>query len=305
MFNFGMKSKSDNPVPAKSGLPFNRLEPHLINADLHSHSCMSDGALEPRELALRAAQNGVQLWALTDHDEVVGIAEARAAANEVGMPFLGGVEVSVTWAGETVHIVGVGIDEKNPALVAGLRRTRDGRDSRAVEMGKGLARAGIQDAYEGALCYVRNPGLVSRTHFARWLVNTGHCSSINEVFQRFLVEGKPGFVAHRWASLSEAIQWIKGAGGIAVMAHPGRYRFSPSVLELLIEEFKQCGGEGIEVICGSHTKDQYVRFGEVAKRFDLMASRGSDFHAPDESHTELGRLPLLPDWLVPVWHRLI
>lgn len=282
-----------------------RSQPHDINADLHCHSNQSDGSLPPKELALRAKEHGVELWALTDHDELSGLAAARKAAEEINLAFINGVEVSVTWAGETIHIVGLGIDDANQELVSGLRRTRDGRDARGIEIGKSLARVGIEGAYEGALCYVGNPGLLSRTHFARWLVSQGHCSTVGEVFGKYLVEGKPGFVPHRWARMPEAVQWIKAAGGIAVLAHPGRYRFTPMILDLMIEEFKSCGGEGIEVVCGSHTKDQYRRFAEVARNFNLLASRGSDFHGPDESHIEFGILPPLPDSLVPVWHKLI
>ncbi len=288
----------------KSWFGLDRSDPYGINADLHCHSNLSDGLLEPAVLAQRAAEQGVQLWALTDHDEVAGIESARKAAEQLNLPFISGVEVSVTWAGETIHIVGLGIDENDSTLVKGLSRTREGRDARAIEIGKGLARAGIEGAYEGALAYVANPGLVSRTHFARWLVQTGHCDSVGDVFRHYLTEGKPGYVPHRWARLTEAVSWIRGAGGIAVLAHPGRYRFSPSVLDLMVDEFKQAGGEGIEVVCGSHTKDQYRKFAEVAKRFDLLASRGSDFHGPEQSHVELGQLPPLPDSVVPVWHRL-
>ena len=284
---------------------FDRLDPHSINADLHCHSYMSDGALAPAEVAQRAAENGVQLWALTDHDELGGIAPARDAAVAVGMAFVSGVEVSVTWGGETIHVVGLGIDENHAELALGLKRTRDGRDERAREMGDQLAKRGIADAYEGALVYAANPGLVGRTHFARFLVAQGHCDSVRDVFQKYLTEGKPGFVPHRWARLSEAVHWINGSGGVAVLAHPGRYRFKPPMLDVMIDEFKQSGGAAIEVICGSHTRDQFSSFAKVAKRFDLMASRGSDFHAPNESHVELGRLPLLPDALIPVWHRLI
>jgi 3',5'-nucleoside bisphosphate phosphatase len=284
---------------------FDRLDPHLINADLHCHSYMSDGALAPAQVAERAAQNGVQLWALTDHDELGGLPDARAAAQAAGMAFVSGVEVSVTWGGETIHIVGLGVNETDAQLGLGLKRTRDGRDARGREMGEQLAAKGIPDAYEGALVYCKNPGLLGRTHFARFLVDHGYCDSVREVFHKYLTEGKPGFVPHVWARMSEAIEWITQAGGVAVLAHPGRYRLAPHLLDVMIEEFKTCGGEGIEVICGSHTKDQYSRFAKVAKQFDLMASRGSDFHAPGESHVELGRLPLLPDSLVPVWHKFI
>jgi 3',5'-nucleoside bisphosphate phosphatase len=284
---------------------FDRLDPHTINADLHCHSDRSDGALPPAQVAARAAQNGVQLWSLTDHDELSGIAEARAAAQSAGLHFIAGVEVSVTWGGETIHVVGLNINDSDPILMNGLQRTREGRDARGREMGHMLEAVGVKDAYEGALSIASNPGLLGRTHFARFIVSQGYCSSVGEVFQRYMTPGKPGYVEHRWAKLSEAVEWISAAGGVAVMAHPGRYRLSENHLHLLLEEFKQCGGQAIEVVCGSHTKDQYSRFGKLAKQLDFKASRGSDFHAPDESHVELGRLPPLPDWLVPVWHQFV
>jgi 3',5'-nucleoside bisphosphate phosphatase len=282
-----------------------RLDPHAINADLHCHSNRSDGALAPEEVAQRAVDNGVQLWSLTDHDELSGIPAARAVANQANMAFIAGVEVSVTWGGETIHIVGLNVDETHPVLVDGLQRTRSGRDQRGREMGNMLEAVGVKDAYEGAMSIASNPSLLGRTHFARFIVSQGYCNTVGEVFQRYMTPGKPGYVEHRWARLSEAVDWISAAGGVAVVAHPGRYRLSENHLHLLLEEFKQCGGQAIEVVCGSHTKDQYSRFGKLAKQMDFKASRGSDFHAPAESHIELGRLPPLPDWLVPVWHQFV
>lgn len=274
---------------------------HLTNADLHCHSTVSDGGLAPALLAERAKAGGVELWALTDHDEVGGIAEARAAAQRLGMRFLSGVEISVSFAGQVVHIVGLGFDETDPTLVDGLRATRGGRGPRAQEMAAGLAQVGIHGAYEGALRFVGNPALISRTHFARWLVEAGHCRDIPEVFRRFLTEGKPGYVEHRWASLGDALRWIHGAGGIAVIAHPARYKFTPTEEYALFSEFKQHGGRGVEVITGSHSSAEAVRYAEIAQEFDLLASRGSDFHAPEESRVELGSLPPLPGQLSPVW----
>jgi predicted metal-dependent phosphoesterase TrpH len=274
---------------------------HLLNADLHSHSSVSDGTLSPEDLAQRAADGGVELWALTDHDEVRGIARAREAALSLGMAFVSGVEVSVSFCGETVHIVGLGIDEADPDLVAGLHAMRAGRSARAREMGESLARAGIAGAYEGALKHVANPDLVSRTHFARHLVERGVCSHTHEVFQKYLTPGKPGFVQHQWASLADAVRWIRGAGGLAVIAHPGRYKFTANEDYALFSEFKAHGGAGVEVITGSHGVADQQRYAETAIEFDLAASRGSDFHSPRESRTELGRLPDLPGRLRPVW----
>jgi predicted metal-dependent phosphoesterase TrpH len=271
------------------------------NVDLHCHSVVSDGTLSPVDLVERAHRNGVDLLALTDHDEVSGLEAAQARADELGLRFVPGVEVSVTWSGETIHIVGLRIDRTDPVLLAGLDRTRNGRDDRAREIADQLQAAGIPDAYEGALRYAGNPELVSRSHFARYIVETGTCATVDEVFRRFLVEGRPGHVPHRWASLVDAVGWIRGAGGIAVMAHPGRYRISSMARDLLLGEFRDAGGQGIEVVSGSHTPDQYAQYAQVAIRFGLWASRGSDFHGPGESRCDLGSLPPLPRSLRPVW----
>lgn len=272
-----------------------------LNADLHCHSVVSDGTLTPEELALRAKANGVELWALTDHDEVGGQARAAAAAATNGLAYLTGVEISVTFANETVHIVGLGFDASNPLIVNGLAKTRGGRGERAMEMSDGLAKVGIQGAYDGALTFVGNPELISRTHFARFLVESGVCKDTYEVFRKYLTEGKPGYVAHRWASLGDAVGWITQSGGVAVIAHPGRYKFTANEEYALFSEFKTHGGQGVEVVTGSHTAAEYVEYASVAKEFGMVASRGSDFHSPDESRIDLGTLPLLPGDLTPVW----
>jgi len=273
----------------------------MLNVDLHGHSTISDGALTPAEVAARANAHGVDAWALTDHDEIDGIAEARDAAQALGMRYVTGVEISVTWAARTVHIVGLRFDETNDDLARGLAQTRSGRERRAREMAAQLATAGIPGAFEGALRYVGNPDLISRTHFARYLVERGVCTDIGDVFRHYLTEGKPGFVPHRWAALQEAVGWIRGAGGIAVVAHPGRYEFDDLTLDVFLNEFKRYGGAGIEVVTGSHTVDEYDRFAKVARSYGLLASRGSDFHAPGESPVELGALPPLPATVAPVW----
>ena len=278
--------------------------PDILNADLHCHSVVSDGTLTPEELAARASANGVQLWALTDHDEIGGQHRAAAAARAHGMRYLTGTEISVTFAGETVHIVGLGFDADDPRMHAGLTATRGGRGARAQEMSEGLARVGIQGAYEGALKYVGNPELISRTHFARYLVEIGACKDTPEVFRKYLTEGKPGYVPHRWASLADAVRWITQSGGVAVIAHPARYKFTANEEFALFTEFKAHGGRAVEVVTGSHTAAEYVRYAEAAQEFGLAASRGSDFHSPDESHTDLGALPYLPGHLTPVWELL-
>ena len=272
-----------------------------LNADLHCHSVVSDGTLTPEALADRAKANGVELWALTDHDEVGGQVRAAAAAAANGMAYLTGVEVSVTFANETVHIVGLGFDATNPIIVNGLAKTRGGRGERAMEMSDGLAKVGIKGAYEGALTFVGNPELISRTHFARFLVESGVCKDTYEVFRKYLTEGKPGYVAHRWATLGDAVSWITQSGGVAVIAHPGRYKFTANEEFALFSEFKTHGGQGVEVVTGSHTTAEYVEYAAVAKEFGMAASRGSDFHSPDESRIDLGALPMLPGDLTPVW----
>jgi 3',5'-nucleoside bisphosphate phosphatase len=277
---------------------------HLLNADLHCHSVVSDGTLTPEALAERAKGNGVQLWALTDHDEIGGQARALAAAHAQGMRYLTGVEISVTFIGHTVHIVGLGFDADNAALQQGLRDTRGGRTQRAREMAQGLAQVGIHGAFEGALPYVGNPELISRTHFARFLVESGVCKDTSEVFRKYLTEGKPGFVAHRWATLKDAVTWITQAGGMAVIAHPARYKFTPNEEYALFTEFKGHGGKGVEVVTGSHSAAEYISYAHTAREYGLAASRGSDFHSPAESHTELGTLPLLSSTLTPVWELL-
>jgi predicted metal-dependent phosphoesterase TrpH len=274
----------------------------MLKVDLHCHSNVSDGVLAPAAVAAYARKGGVDVWALTDHDEVKGVKAARDAAASLGMRFVPGVEISVTWGGETVHVVGLQVNEDEPALVQGLAATRSGRDARGREIAAQLAAAGIPGAYEGALKYVGNPDLLSRTHFARYLVEIGACGSTSEVFRKYLVEGKPGYVPHRWASLSEAVGWIRKAGGIPVIAHPGRYRFTPLAEGAMFDEFKQLGGNAIEVVTGSHTPDQYETYAEVARRYGFLASRGTDFHAPGEARVEFDKLAPLPSGVTPVWH---
>ncbi len=276
----------------------------LLNADLHCHSVVSDGTLTPEALAERAKANGVELWALTDHDEIGGQQRAAAAAQAQGMHYLTGVEISVTFIGKTVHIVGLGFDANNEALNLGLIQTRGGRGQRAMDMAAGLAKVGIQGAYEGALKYAGNHELISRTHFARFLVESGVCRDTNEVFRKYLTEGKPGYVEHRWATLKDAVTWITQAGGMAVIAHPARYKFTANEEFALFTEFKGHGGQGVEVVTGSHSPAEYITYADTAREFGLAASRGSDFHSPDESHTELGTLPFLAGQLTPVWELL-
>lgn len=277
---------------------------HLLNADLHSHSNMSDGTLTPEALAARAQAAGVELWSLTDHDEVAGQVRARDAALALGLPYLSGTEISVSFAGQTVHILGFGFDIDDPALVAGLAATRSGRTDRARAMAQALADVGVPDTFDAALRLADNPSLITRAHFARVLVERGLFQETHEVFRTYLGDGKPGHVPHRWAGLGDAVRWITGAGGLAVIAHPARYRFTPTEEYAFISEFVAHGGRGIEVITGSHTGPEQITYADVALEFGLLASRGSDFHSPGESRTELGALPDLPGRLTPVWEAL-
>jgi predicted metal-dependent phosphoesterase TrpH len=271
--------------------------------DLHSHSTHSDGLLTPSELVARAAARGVDVLALTDHDELSGLAEAGAAADAAGISFVCGSELSVTWEDLTVHIVALQIDPAHPALAAGLGAIRSGRTERGRRIGDALAVAGIPGAWEGARRYVTSERLVSRTNFARFLVETGHAKEMKDVFRRFLVPGKPGYVAHEWAPLDRAIGWIHAAGGQAVLAHPGRYKVSDSGLRRLLADFRDAGGDGIEVLSSAHTAAQFAQFAALARVYGLLASCGSDYHGPGESYLDLGDLPPLPAGVAPVWSR--
>ena len=276
-----------------------------LNADLHCHSSVSDGLLRPAEVVRRATANGVDLLALTDHDEIGGLAEARAEAAAVGLAFIDGAEISVSWGeDQTVHVVALGFDPTSAPLIDGLAKVRGGRDSRAQRMAAELDKVGIHGAYEGALAYAGNPALISRAHFARYIVQLGHAKDVSSVFDWWLAKGKPGYVAHPWATLEEAMAWIHGAGGIAVVAHPARYRLSRAELHEMLAAFKSLGGIGIEVISGSSDSDEIREFAQVARQFGFLASRGSDFHGPGESWTDLGRMPDLPPDLESVWSRL-
>ena len=273
----------------------------MTRYDLHCHSTLSDGLLTPSEVVRRAAERGVAVLALTDHDEVAGLAEARVAAREAGVQFIEGSELSVTWHDHTVHIVALGIDPENSLLANGLENVRTGRDARARRIAQSLAASGIPDALEGALAYVTSERLISRTHFARHLIDAGHARDMKEAFKRFLTTGKPGYVPHAWATLCDAVDWIHAAGGQAVIAHPGRYKLSNVELRALITEFRDLGGDALEVVSPSHTPAQYAEFAALARAFGLKASCGTDFHGPGESRLDFGELPPLPAGVDPVW----
>lgn len=273
----------------------------MLRYDLHSHSTHSDGLLTPAELVQRAAQRGVDVLALTDHDELSGLDEARVAAREAGLRLVDGAELSVSWRGVTLHVLALRIDPDCPELRDGLATIREGRSGRARRIGDALEAAGIPDAYAGALRYVTSEGLISRTHFARFLVETGHVRETRDVFKRYLVPGKPGHVDHAWANLQDAIAWIHAAAGRVVLAHPGRYKLNATGLRELLGEFCDGGGDGIEVVSPSHSAAQIADFARHARKFGFLASSGSDYHGPGESHVDLGDMPPLPFGLTPVW----
>jgi predicted metal-dependent phosphoesterase TrpH len=272
------------------------------NYDLHCHSTASDGLLAPAELVRRAAGNGVEILALTDHDEICGLAEARAEAGALGLRFIDGVEVSISWGGITIHVVGLNIDPRNLQLQQGLQAIRQGRTERAKRMAQDLERVGIPGSLEGAYAYVDNPNLIGRTHFARFLVEKHYVGDVKSAFQNYLVNGKPGYVPHQWATLEDGVSYIKAGGGIPVVAHPGRYKLTRTEMRNFLGEFRDAGGAGIEVVTSSHTAEQYLEYAILAKEFGFLASRGSDFHGPGESRVDLGRLPDLAAGLKPVWH---
>ncbi|MGL4604560.1 MAG: 3',5'-nucleoside bisphosphate phosphatase [Iodobacter sp.] len=275
----------------------------MTPVDLHCHSNHSDGLLPAREVVRKAFDRGCKLFALTDHDETRGLAEAEDEAALLGMKFINGVEISVSWGKHILHIVGLGFDRENPALLAGLASVRSGRGERAERMAAALDKVGIYGTLEGARQYADNPAILSRAHFARHLVKTGVCKDMGSVFKRYLVRGKPGFVEHEWARLHEAIEWISGAGGIAVLAHPARYEMGNETLRVLLTEYKRLGGAAIEVVSGCHSIPDAARFGRLAQEFGFLASCGTDYHATGEGAREPGLNPDLPMDCLPVWHR--
>ena len=271
-----------------------------LSIDLHAHSNISDGLLAPSALVEHAFNHNIKVLALTDHDDTSGLAIAEIETVRLGMQLIKGVEISVTWKKRTIHIVGLRINPEYPPLKEGLAAIRAGRHVRAIGMAAGLDKVGITGSLEGAYEYAQE-GIISRTHFARFLVNTGVAKDNKAVFKNYLVKGKPGFFEHQWASLEEAVSWIVGSGGVAVIAHPGRYDLGRTNMLLLLEEFRAVGGDAIEVVTGSHTADQYLEFAKYAQLFGLKSSQGSDYHGKGISFMEMGRLPALPSNCVPVW----
>lgn len=276
-------------------------DPWQLQADLHTHSDHSDGTLAPEVLAEHASAAGVELFALTDHDAIHGQSIARDAALAAGMAWVSGVEISVTWAARTIHVLGFGFDLRNSQLGAALTSLRAGRLDRAKRIDQQLAQAGLPGALEGALTQVKDPAQVSRTHFARWIAAQRGYTDTREVFAHYLCNGRPGDVAHPWARLRDAVGWIRHAGGMAVLAHPARYRFDGLLLDGLLRDFTEAGGAGIESVSGSHSRQEIRHWSSVARQHRLRASRGSDFHGPHEGHAALGALCLVPDAVEPLW----
>jgi|TARA_B110000238_G_scaffold28259_1_gene28142 predicted metal-dependent phosphoesterase TrpH len=270
--------------------------------DLHSHSTVSDGSLSPEHLVARAIDQGVDVLALTDHDGTEGITAAQAAAQGTKLSLVTGVEISVTWGSSTIHILGLKVDHKNEALQKGLKKIRDYRKERAFKIAERLEKSGISGAYEGASQYA-SPVMLGRVHFAKFLVDKGHAKNINDVFKRYLVRNKPGYVSGEWATLAQAVNWINGAGGQAVIAHPARYKMTATKLRRLITEFKELGGVGLEVVSGRQHPEEIKTLAKLANDFNLLASCGSDFHSPDNTWVELGRLPELPSSVNPIWKK--
>lgn len=273
--------------------------------DLHMHSNVSDGSLSPSELVHLAYDNGVQLMALTDHDSMDGVHQASAVAEELGMGFIPGVEVSTGWGGRVIHIVGLGLDASAAGVDAFFRDVCTKRDRRGQLIGERFASFGIQGAYEGALSLADNKDNLSRTHFARWLLKAGYVSQYQEAFDKYLKTGRPCCVEIDWPGLDEVVELIHSAGGMAVIAHPGRYAFSEDwMLDELFKKFQALGGEAIEVCSGSQTRDADQKFAEVARQMGFLASAGSDWHTHGGARPLPGHQSPIPEDLTPVWRFL-
>jgi predicted metal-dependent phosphoesterase TrpH len=268
--------------------------------DLHTHSTASDGAHSPGELARLAAAAKITHLALSDHDCTDGLEEAHAAAQAAGLRLIPAVEISTLWQNKSVHIVGLNIDPANAALQQGLGSLKAMRLGRAEEMGRRLAKAGIMGAYEGA-SKLAGSGMITRTHFALYIMETGLFSDMQSVFDHYLGTGKPGYVPTPWTGLEQAVGWVRGAGGVAVVAHPQRYKLTRSWLGRLLLEFKACGGQALEVVSGAGNLGDIQASAAAAKRYGLLASVGSDYHGPAQPWNRLGHLAPLPEDLVPVW----
>ncbi len=275
--------------------------PPDCRADLHCHSTASDGYFKPAQLVAHAAAANIELLALTDHDTTAGLDEAAAAAQAHGLNFLSGVEISVSWEGKTLHLLGLDIDPGCPELRAGLGLIQQTRVRRAIAIAQQLEKLGVQAPLPRAEALAAG-GQVTRTHFARLLVEDGLVTDMKQAFKRFLAAGKPAFVSTQWASLEEAIDWIHAAGGLAVLAHPLRYKFTNAWRQRMLHAFKSAGGDALEVSGGSSQQAHELETcARDALRHELLASAGSDFHSPDQRWLRYGRLAPLSSRLTPVW----
>jgi len=270
--------------------------------DLHCHSTASDGALSPTAVVLRAHQHGVTALALTDHDTTAGLAEAQISATATGIELIPGIELSTLWQNQCFHIVGIGINPEHPPLVEATHNLQATRMERAEKIADKLAKKRIPGAME-AVKKAAGDGMITRSHFADFLVSQHHVDTQQEAFDRYLAKGKPAYVATPWAELALAVNWITESGGVAILAHPLRYKLSANWMKRLLTAFKSAGGQGIEVITGRINSDEINRAATLAACFELAGSTGSDFHCPDQ-WVELGRLAPLPDYIKPVWELL-
>lgn len=271
--------------------------------DLHCHSTASDGALSPTELVQRAHQCGVTSLALTDHDTVSGLSEAQAAATATGIKLIPGIELSTSWQNKCFHIVGLGIDPAYPPLREATRNLQIMRIERAEKIADKLEKKRIPGALE-AVKKAAGEGMITRTHFADFLLSQFHVSTQQEAFDRYLGAGKAAYVPTIWAEMELAVSWITQSGGVAVLAHPLRYKLTASWMKRLLAAFKEAGGLGIEVVTGRYNSDEINLAAGYAKRFELAGSAGSDFHSPTNQWVELGRLAPLPENIKPVWELL-
>ncbi len=271
-------------------------------ADLHCHTTASDGALRPRDVLRRAAEQRVEMLAITDHDTVEAYS-ALDADSCAGVRIVTGIEFSTRWRGHTIHVVGLGIDLGCRALAAAVARQQSARVERAAVIARRLEKLGFTDMLAGAR-RIAGSAPVGRPHFAQYLVRTGQVRSISTAFRKYLGPGKPGDVRHHWPDLATGVDWIRAAGGTAVLAHPGKYRMTAAKLGALTDEFRACGGRALEVLCGQQPRDLTHRLARICNDHGLHASCGSDFHAPGQPWSELGRFGRLPDGCRPVWELL-
>lgn len=268
--------------------------------DLHMHSTASDGTLTPEQLVQKATTTDIKVLALTDHDTTDGLSAAASAIKNTDITLINGVEISVSWYHLTIHVVGLHINPNHPELHQGLTKAVEFRQWRAQEIATRLEKSGIANTYSEAKSYATG-NIISRTHFARCLVARGLCKDVRSVFKKYLIRNKLGHVPGSWANLEKVLSWIHGAGGIAIIAHPARYKMTLTKLRQLVSDFKVYGGQAIEVVSGSHSRDDAFKIAKLANDFNLYGSCGSDYHGPTNPYLELGRLPLLPENCKPIW----